>query len=118
MRLGSHLLDGLDEVLFVIALVGRTERGVADFRSRPSMAMAACRSAFGEQWLTPVATTRPCRFSLTACAMCCSFQPVFNPLRYMRASGSVIEPCVSDFSTSPSRPEPWPLLGGGPGFSR
>jgi hypothetical protein len=69
--------------------------------SRSSMASATSRSAWPEARVSSASTTSPCRFSISTCPTKQSFASWPGPLRYSRASGSVIEAWLSVVRRSP-----------------
>jgi len=55
------------------------------------MSTAATRSAVPVAWVTSVCTANPLRFSINTCPRWFSLASFPGPLRYRRASGSVVD---------------------------
>src|SRR6516225_1144117 len=89
-----------DEAGHIIGLVG-TERDPVIARSGRTISSAAARSAVPVAKVNSVSTTRACRFSIRTCPKWASLAGCPGPLRYNRASGSVVEACVSLLRFSP-----------------
>ena len=92
---GHRLLAQLhDKIGGVVTLVG-TQRHPGRSARGSASASAARRSAWPEARVATAPTTRPLRFSISACPMKTSRASLPGPLRISRASGSVVETWVS-----------------------